>query len=70
MPISGSVEHQYFPVLLDIIVQRFVEGVARERGGVADDYQFHPGTGDGDVHPAQVIQETDPSLVVGTNQAD
>ena len=33
-------------------------------------HQFHAGTGDGDVHAAQVAEETDPAFVVGTYEAD
>ena len=39
-------------------------------GGVTDNDEFHPGAGDGDVHPAQVVQEADVAFLVGTDKTD
>lgn len=39
-------------------------------GGIAQYDQFHSGTGDGNIHAAQVVQETYISLVIGSYQAD
>ena len=38
--------------------------------GVSQDHQFHAGAGDGDVHAAQVAEETDLPFVVGAYEAD
>ena len=37
---------------------------------VSQDHQFHAGAGDGDVHAAQVTEETDPAFVVGSYETD
>lgn len=37
---------------------------------VSEDHQFHAGSGDGDVHAAQVAEETDLAFVVGAYEAD
>ena len=37
---------------------------------VSQNHQFHAGTGDGDVHAAQVAEETDPAFVVGSYETD
>ena len=39
-------------------------------GGIAEDDEFHAGTGDGHVHASEVTQETDLSFVVGTDEGD
>ena len=38
--------------------------------GIAEDDQFHPGAGDGHVHPSQVAQEAYLSFVVGADEGD
>ena len=55
---------------LDILIQLPVEGVARQGGGIAQDDELHAGTGDGYVHPAQVVEKPDLAVLVGTHQAD
>lgn len=37
---------------------------------VSQDDQLHAGTGDRDVHTTKIVQETDISLIIGTDQAD
>lgn len=39
-------------------------------GSIAQDDQFHTGTGDGYIHATQVIQKSDVALVVGTHETD
>lgn len=39
-------------------------------GGIAQNNQFHTGTGDGYVHAAQVIEETNLTVFIGTYQTD
>ena len=39
-----------------------------QRGGIAEDDQFHPGSGDGHIHTAQIAQETYLTIVIGTHQ--
>ena len=53
---------------LDVVVQLFVEGVARQGGGVAQDEKFHAGARHGHVHAAQVAQEANLPRIVGTHQ--
>ena len=47
-----------------MIDEFLVEGMVRQRGGVAQDEQLHAGTGDGHIHAAKVVQETDTTLIV------
>ena len=39
-------------------------------GGIAQDDELHTGTGDGHIHAAQVTQEADLTIVVGTDKRD
>ena len=39
-------------------------------GGIAQNNQFHTGTGDRYVHAAQVIEETNLTVFIGTHQTD
>ena len=55
---------------LDILVQTLVKLMFGEGFNIADDDEFHAGTGDGNVHAAQVAQETYLSLLVGTHERD
>ena len=40
------------------------------RRGIAQDDEFHAGTGDGDIHSAEVAEESDLSFIVGTHEGD
>ena len=64
------VDRDYFTSLGDIIIEFFIKCVPGKGGSVSQDHQFHTGTGDGDVHAAQVAEETDPAFVVGAYEAD
>ena len=55
---------------LDVFVQLFVESMFRQRGGIAQDDELHAGAGDGHIHAAQVVEETDLPFFVGAHQAD
>lgn len=39
-------------------------------GSIAENDEFHAGSGDGDIHAAQIVQETDIAFFVGTDEAD
>lgn len=39
-------------------------------GSIAQNNQFHTGTGDGYVHTAQVIEEANLTVFIGTHQTD
>ena len=54
-----------FSLLPDIFVQGLVKRMGGECGGVSQNDEFHAGSGDGHVHAAQVIQESNVSLAVG-----
>ena len=47
-----------------------VETVSGEGVGVAEDDELHAGAGDGDVHAAEVAEESDSTLVVVAHHAD
>ena len=55
---------------LHIIEELLIERVLRHRGSIAEDDELHAGTGDGYVHAAQVAEESDLSVVVGTHHGD
>ena len=56
--------------LPDIFVQGLVKRMGGECGGVSQNDEFHAGSGDGHVHAAQVIQESNVSLAVGPYETD
>ena len=56
--------------LFDVFIQFLVERVLRHRCCVAEDDEFHARPGDGDVHAAQVAEETNLSFIVGTDEGD
>ena len=55
---------------LYIVPEPTVEGVAGHGVGVAQDDELHTGTGDGDIHAAQVAQKADLTAVVGAYERD
>ena len=57
-------------MLLDVFDKLGVKAVAGEGLGVADNDEFHAGASDGDVHAAQVVEETYSALVVVAHHAD
>ena len=59
-----------FSLLPDIFVQGLVIRMGGECGGVSQNDEFHAGSGDGHVHAAQVIQESNVSLAVGPYETD
>ncbi len=59
-----------FSLLPDIFVQGLVKRMGGECGGVSQNDEFHAGSGDGHVHAAQVIQESNVSLAVGPYETD
>ena len=44
--------------------------MAGHSGRVAKDYEFHAGTRHGDIHAAQITQESYLPLIIGTHKAD
>ena len=44
--------------------------MAAEGGGIADDEKLHAGASHGNVHPAEVAQETDVALLVAPYKRD
>ena len=59
-----------FSLLPDIFVQGLVKRMGGECGGVSQNDEFLAGSGDGHVHAAQVIQESNVSLAVGPYETD
>lgn len=53
-----------------VIPQPFVEGMPCEGGDAAENDELHAGTGNGDVHTAQVTKEANLSILVRTYQGD
>lgn len=54
-------------MVADVLYQFAVEAVAGEGLDAANDYEFHLGTGHGDVHTTQVAQEANGAVVVVTH---
>ena len=52
------------------MIQLSIERVARHRLRVAENDEFHPGSGDGHVHAAQVAQKAYLAFVVGPDEGD
>ena len=57
-------------VFPDVLVQGFVERVTGKRGGISQNDEFHAGTGDCHVHPAEVVEESDVPVCVGSHETD
>ena len=53
---------------VDVFVEFFIKGVARHGRSIAEDDEFHSGTGNGDIHTAQVTKEANLSFVVGSDE--
>ena len=44
--------------------------MAGHRRGITQDDEFHAGTGDGNIHTAEVAEEPNLSFIVGSHQRD
>lgn len=53
---------------VDVFVEFFIKGVARHGRSIAEDDEFHSGTGNSHIHTAQITEETNLSFIIGSHQ--
>ena len=58
------------PLFVNVCGQTLIKRHPAERGAVTYNYKFHARTRDGDIHSAQVAQETYVSFLVRAHKAD